>query len=316
MSSELIHVVVAVIYDSDAIVVAKRPDHVHKGGFWEFPGGKFEAGESSDDALIRELGEELGITPLEYQPLIKIPYHYPEKSVLLHVWTVSRWYGRLHGREGQRIQRVSLAELSDLEFPEANRAVISACQLPAHYVITPNIFDLEKQCAEFMTNLTRMLDDGVSLMQLRQTSLSGSDYVALAKVVIPRCHSKQCRVLLNSKPDLALQLGADGVHLNRYRLQSLVDRPLGKEFLVAASCHNEQELSQAGLLQADFAIVGPINMTVTHPGHEGIGWERFGQLVANMAMPVYAIGGMSSVDIATARCWGGQGIATITASWY
>lgn len=315
MSSQLIHVVIAVIYDNNAIIVAKRPGHVHQGGLWEFPGGKLEIGESSGDALIRELEEELGITPIEYEPLIQVPYHYPEESVLLDAWTVSRWRGQLHGREGQRIRRVSAAELSELEFPPANRSVVRACQLSEHYVITPDISDLKRQHAEFMASLTRVLDGGISLLQLRQTSLSPGDYVALARQVIARCHSKQCRVLLNSEPELAAQLGADGVHLNRYRLQSLGDRPLGKELLVAASCHSEQELVQAGLLQVDFALVGPINMTATHPGHEGIGWERFNRLVANVAMPVYAIGGMSRDDVATARRWGGQGIAAISASW-
>ncbi len=316
MSSKLIHVVIAVIHDNETIVVAKRPDNVHKGGLWEFPGGKLEAGESPDNALIRELEEELGITPVEYEPLIQIPYHYPEKSVLLDVWTVSRWHGELQGREGQRIQRVSLAGLSGLEFPEANRPVIRACQLADHYVITPDIAALKTRRVEFMANLTEVLNQDISLLQLRQTNLGSGDYAELAKEVICRCHDKQCRVLLNSEPELVVQLGADGVHLNRYRLQARSDRPLGTDLLVAASCHNEQELAQASLLQADFALLGPINMTATHPGCDGIGWERFGQLVSNMAMPVYAIGGMSSGDIATARCYGGQGVATITASWY
>ena len=316
MSKELIHVVAAVIYDNEAIVVAKRPDHVHQGGLWEFPGGKLETGESSDHALIRELDEELGITPIQYEPLIKVPYHYLQKSVLLDVWTVSKWSGELYGREGQQIQWVSPTELSSLKFPEANHPVIRACQLPDHYVITPDITDLKAQRTEFITNLIKILDKGTSLLQLRQTNSNNDEYAKLAKEVIYRCHAKQCRVLLNSEPELVIQLGADGVHLNKYRLHSLNCRPLGKGLLVAASCHNEQDLTQASLLQVDFSLVGPVNMTATHPGYTGIGWEKFGQLISNTAMPVYAIGGMSSSDISTSKYHGGQGIAAITALWY
>lgn len=315
MSKKLIHVVAGIIHDGETIIIARRPDHVHKGGFWEFPGGKLESGESVSDALIRELGEELGITPVEYEPLIQVPYDYTEKSVLLDVWTVSRWRGEPYGKEGQQLRRVALTGLSELEFPEANRPVIQACQLPNHYVITPDITDLKTRYIGFMADLTVVLNKGASLLQLRQTELNHSDYVELAKEVISRCHAKQCRVLLNSEPETVVRLGADGVHLNQYRLQSLDDRPLGADLLVAASCHNEQELAQASLLGVDFALVGPVNMTATHPGYEGIGWEKFSRLVSSMAMPIYAIGGMSEHDITIAKYHGGQGIATVTASW-
>jgi 8-oxo-dGTP diphosphatase len=72
----MIHVVAAVIRDSSHnILIAKRPDHVHQGGLWEFPGGKLDTGESREQALVRELSEEIGIQVMRYRPLIQVPHH-------------------------------------------------------------------------------------------------------------------------------------------------------------------------------------------------------------------------------------------------
>ena len=82
---EVVPVAVGVIRDGNRILLAKRPDHVHQGGRWEFPGGKREPGEDRFAALVRELEEELGIRPRDARPLIRIRHDYPDKSVELDV---------------------------------------------------------------------------------------------------------------------------------------------------------------------------------------------------------------------------------------
>ncbi len=124
-----IHVAAGVIVRGVAernveILLAKRPDHLHKGGLWEFPGGKVEAGESAVEALRRELVEELGITVQEAGPLLEVPYVYPEKTVLLDVYLVSLFAGEPEGKEGQAIRWVSLTALRDFAFPEANAPIV------------------------------------------------------------------------------------------------------------------------------------------------------------------------------------------------
>ncbi|PCJ91060.1 MAG: 8-oxo-dGTP diphosphatase MutT [Porticoccaceae bacterium] len=121
----VVHVVAAVIVaDDKKILLAKRPDHVHKGGLWEFPGGKLEDGESPSQALSRELEEELAISVLEATPLLKIQHDYPEKSVLLDVWQVTKFSGCAKGNEGQPIVWVKADELKEYQFPEANQPII------------------------------------------------------------------------------------------------------------------------------------------------------------------------------------------------
>ena len=112
-----IHVAAAVILDkNDNILIARRPLDKHMGGLWEFPGGKVEPNEKVTDALCRELDEEVGVQPTSFQPLIRIRHDYPDKSVLLDVWTVTAFTGAPHGKEGQPVKWVSQAELSSHEF--------------------------------------------------------------------------------------------------------------------------------------------------------------------------------------------------------
>lgn len=121
-----VHVAVAVISNGDGhILIAKRPDHVHQGGFWEFPGGKVEAGETLEKALQRELHEELGIKVECCQPFIQVVHDYSDKQVLLDVWQVTGFSGDAVGREGQPIRWVEPAALSEYEFPAANSPILT-----------------------------------------------------------------------------------------------------------------------------------------------------------------------------------------------
>lgn len=123
-----IHVVAAVIYSADKkqILVAKRPDHLHQGGLWEFPGGKVQPGEQPLDALARELFEELAITLTSAAPFMQVRHRYPDKAVLLDVWQVWQFTGVPHGNEGQQITWMPLATLGQLQFPAANLPILEA----------------------------------------------------------------------------------------------------------------------------------------------------------------------------------------------
>ncbi len=130
-----VHVAVGVISDGgDKVLVARRADHLHQGGLWEFPGGKVEPGETVQQALQRELHEELAIRIDAIEPLLTIAHDYGDKSVLLDVWWVASFTGEPEGREGQPLRWAAIAELRALEFPAANRAIIDA--LVARFQLT------------------------------------------------------------------------------------------------------------------------------------------------------------------------------------
>lgn len=120
-----VHVAVGVIInEQQQILIAKRADHLHQGGLWEFPGGKVESGESIEQALARELEEELGLTVEHCEPLIEVTHDYGDKAVLLDVWLVKHFSGEASGREGQPIQWIPLTKLDDYPFPAANQPII------------------------------------------------------------------------------------------------------------------------------------------------------------------------------------------------
>jgi len=309
----MIHVVAAVIRGADGrVLIAKRPDHAHQGGLWEFPGGKREVDESREQGLKRELLEELDIRVTEYRPLIQIPHHYPDKSVLLDVWEVKSWNGQPHGKEGQEIQWVAADRLDEYDFPAANLPIIQACQLPAHYLITPTLAGSE---AEFIHLLQSALDHGISLLQFRQKGLSRAQFESLAVQAVETSRNAGARILLNSTPALVEQLQADGLQLNANELMSLTERPLSDQYLVSASCHNAEEIQRACELDLDFAVLSPVQPTATHPDAQPLGWQQFESMVSEATLPVYALGGVGRADTEQAWRSGGQGISAIRALW-
>jgi len=127
-----IHVVAAVIYAAPSmsqILIAKRPNHLHQGGLWEFPGGKVDQGESPRQALVRELQEELDINVTTAEPMMQLSHDYTDKQVLLDIWKVTGFEGQARGVEGQECRWVSLTEIvadhSEYQFPAANRAILA-----------------------------------------------------------------------------------------------------------------------------------------------------------------------------------------------
>lgn len=122
--SEIVHVAVGVIIKDDLFFMTKRLAHVHLGGKWEFPGGKVENSETVAMALHRELKEEIAIDILACQPLIEIKHDYGDKKVFLEVFLVDNFQGEPKAQEGQQEGWFTLAQLQQLELPEANKAIL------------------------------------------------------------------------------------------------------------------------------------------------------------------------------------------------
>ena len=128
MSNKVIHVAVGVILRQQQILLALRDSKQHQGGKWEFPGGKVETGETVLQALRRELDEEVAIQLTEASAFMQLQYAYPEKTVLLDIYLVTAFSGEPHGREGQPLRWVDMAELNDIDFPDANQPIVERLQ--------------------------------------------------------------------------------------------------------------------------------------------------------------------------------------------
>ena len=128
--SQRVHVAVGVIVNPKGeILIAKRPEHLHQGGKWEFPGGKVEKGETVEQALRRELKEEVNIDVLATKPFMDIQFDYPDKSVFLDVHKVMSFAGCAKGLEGQKVLWVAKEQLVNFEFPDGNISIVEKLNL-------------------------------------------------------------------------------------------------------------------------------------------------------------------------------------------
>ncbi|RKZ34093.1 MAG: Nudix family hydrolase [Gammaproteobacteria bacterium] len=308
-----VHVVAAVLVDDHGrVLLAERPASAHLGGYWEFPGGKVEQGEATWHALQREIREELGIELLQAHPLIRISHDYSEHPVLLDVWRATKWQGVPHGREGQVVEWVDGEVLPARTMPPADKPVLTALSLPPAYLVTP---EPDIETGEFVRRLAGVLGAGVSLVQLRAKQMTLEALRPLCLEMRTLFKDYNAKWVINGPEEWALALGADGVHLSAQRLLSLRERPLPDSYLVGASCHDKEELAHAERIRADFAVLGPVNPTGSHPSASSLGWRGFEALVASAGLPVYALGGLQLADLDSAWHHGGQGIAAIRGLW-
>lgn len=316
--SKLIHVAVGAIVGNDGrILIAKRPQAAHQGGLWEFPGGKVDAGESVQQALARELKEELAIEVIASEPLIQIRHHYPDKSVLLDVYKVTHFVGIPIGAEGQPVCWVPKDELVSYEFPAANKPIVKALSLADRYLITGDFVDDD----DFCQRLLKALRQGIRLVQFRVDNLDLSRHKKLLYEAISLTESFSASLLINSSVGLFEDIvelfpsANIALHLNRHNAAAISSRPITTRYTLGVSCHSELEIAHAQEIGADYLLLSPVKKTTSHPGAVPMGWSNFKALVELANVPVYALGGVGQSDLPQAKSAGAQGIAGISAWW-
>lgn len=310
-NTKTVEVAAAVLQRPDgSFLLAQRPADKIWAGYWEFPGGKVEAGESAHDALVRELREELGIDVVTAYPWLTRVFTYPHATVRLSFFRVTEWCGEMHPHEGQQFSWQHATEVAVHPVLPANAPILRALQLPALYAIS-NAAELGVE--EFLLRLEAALRGGLRLVQLREKDMSRDALSELAQRVIAMAHEQGAKVLLNGDVALAQQLGADGVQLTSRQLAGLTERP--SLDWCAASCHSTEELRRAQALGCDFVLLSPVLPTQSHPGAAHLGWQNFAAIAADSSIPVYALGGLSHEDMTSAWQHGAHGIALLRQAW-
>lgn len=307
----VVDVAVGVLLDDEGrFLLAQRSLGKAYPGYWEFPGGKIEDGESALGALIREFDEELGICVAAADPWLTRTWSYPQADVRLRFFRIRTWHGELRAHEHQALAWQVAHSIDVAPLLPANHAVLAALALPETYAITPDGCARE---AEFLSALEQALVCGARLIQLRDKTSPPKAFARFATDAVALCRRHGARVVINRDAALAWKLGADGVHLTSEQLMRTVARP--SLTLCGASCHDGLELAHAEQLETDFVVLGAVSPTPGHPGVAPLGWERFGQLIVDYSLPVFAIGGIRNSDLAVAQSHGAHGIAMIRGAW-
>ncbi len=309
--TDLTEVVAAVlIRHGGEVMLASRPQGKVYAGYWEFPGGKVEPGESLEAALARELREELGIAVVRTGRWITRVFAYEHATVRLNFFRVFEWAGEPHPHEGQTFswqqpEHVAVSPLLPANFP-----IVKALTLPPMLGIT---HAESLGVAAFLARLDTALAVGLRLIQVRDKSLPDDARLQLARETVRRAHAHGARVLVNGSLELARAAGADGVHLDSTAAARLAVRPDCD--WVGVSCHDAAELAHAAALGADYALLSPVLPTRTHPGAPTLGWEAFAALAAASPIPVYGLGGLERGDVALAQSHGAHGVALLRGAW-
>jgi 8-oxo-dGTP diphosphatase len=305
-----VEVAVAVFLRPDgATLLARRPVGKVYAGYWEFPGGKAEAGESVADALRREIREELGVELGAAVSWITRIFTYPHATVRLHFYRVLAWRGQLAALEHDALSWERPESVSVAPLLPANGPVLRALTLPAEYAITGAGMSTDV----FFRRLQDRLRTGLKLIQVREKAMSPPELHDFARRIVALARPSGARVLVNGDLELAHAVDADGVHLTGAQLRTMATRPEVR--WCGASCHSADELRLAERLGADFAVLGPVRATPTHPLAEALGWRDFRAAVEGAALPVYALGGLGRPDLEEALSCGAHGVAMVRAAW-
>ncbi len=179
-------------------------------------------------------------------------------------------------------------------------------ELPRLYAITDS-----KRYPDFLERLEKVLKKGIRMVQLREKQISGLEYYRLALEVREMTKDYGALLFINDRVDIALAVGADGVHLPEKGFPPSVVKRMAPGLLVGYSAHSLEEALYAQREGADFITLSPIFKTQSHPEREPIGLAVLKEVSQSLSIPVYALGGITWEKIKLCYKNGAYGIAGI-----
>jgi 8-oxo-dGTP diphosphatase len=297
LQKKITHAAVGIIQQTDEMVLlAQRPTGKPWAGYWEFPGGKVEVGETPQAALSRELQEELGIEVLEAYPWVTRSFDYPAnynavgeltsvgKTVKLYFFVVTKWLGEPQGLENQQFCWQSSDDMTVSPMLPANMPIFAALKLSRTCLILD--YDLLGD-AQFFEQLNKVLAAGVKMILLRAQRLTVEDLNVLTKKVIRVTQADQAKLFLDTNMVMTDLIKVDGLHFSTVDLMKMTDRP--KDLLCGATCDGLYSLQHAAMLALDYVLL-PINQLIANEVQQtGFDWAMFDQHISDYPLPVYVV---------------------------
>ena len=303
---KLIQVSIAIIRHKNQVLLGWRDENLHQGSCYEFAGGKLEAGETPEQALIREIQEEVGIDVMPIKRFASFQFDYSDRCLsLFFILCKVKSYAELDKMD-QAWRWIDLDDVQKFEFPKANQAIIQRLSWSRKIAILND--DHEVQDIKHDVDTVYLRQNVENFPQL----LRDNPQLFTEKKIIVRWQDYQ-------KLDADLQGKVFAVHLNSQQLVDLAESvsqnnelplSLQNKNLIGA-CHNENEIEYANLIGCDVIFISPVQPTPTHPEHTGLSWAGFAALANIAEMPVYALGGVACDDLKMAKAYGAYGVAGI-----
>jgi 8-oxo-dGTP diphosphatase len=280
-------------------LLARRPEGKVYSGYWEFPGGKLEPGETFEQALLRELREELGISVGTIWPWLFREFSYPHADVRLKFFQVVDWEGEITPIEHSGFSWNRLFSATGVApILPANAPIIQALALPSAIFCTRA---MENGVTAEIERLQKAFSRGVRLVRIDDEPLA--DRAGFSRSVV-KCARRfsDSRVLVREDDRLARVVGADGVFYSRETLMRLGQRP--SFALAAASCDTKDALLRAARLDFDFVEFNPARPE--YPTGHGVDWWKFSEFVYDLPIPVFV--SCEPRSLSAAREQGAHGI--------
>lgn len=160
-----------------------------------------------------------------------------------------------------------------------------------------------------------LLDAGVSAVQLREKDLIDAEYIKLAEPLCKLCHSYSAQLFINSRIKIAMEIGAEGLHLpgNSVSVQKVIEET-NRRFIIGSSVHTLTEAKRRETEGTDFITYSPIYPTLSKPGYgPAVGLEALQKVTETVNIPVFALGGITSERVSECLDAGAYGVAVMSA---
>ena len=294
---------IGIIKESDKYLFSQRSKKPFL-DYFEFPGGKLEPNESSDQAIDREISEELGVRIVDKIKIGSLVHLYNNLKIKIHIYKINSYEGNILSREQQKLLYLNPLD-SYHNFIESTYRIINYISLPRYLHIIS-----DKKSNPYSINRTRKYFN--NMIRLRSSGLSEDSYISQAKKIFETSSNKNAKLILDLKYIRSCQdIRYSGIHYTSNEINDIrTNIRIDKNITYSASCHNLKEIHIANQLNLDFILLSPVlSFKNDNPP---LGWTDFKLLSKEANMPVFALGGISKDDLKTCMANNGYGISGIS----
>ena len=288
-----------------AVLLADRPAGKPYAGYWEFPGGKIEHGESVERALERELAEELGVRVRAAEPWAVFDYDYPHAYVRLHFQRIFDWAGTPHPVEGQRLMFVRPGDAAPVPLLPAALPALRWIQLPTVTAYSEGQATDAERAQQWVE---RALARGVRQILWHEPLLKGPALAAALRGCGACARAYGARLLVDSRIDWPASERPADCYLSADVLRSTRVRPSAQ--WLGAGVRQRSDLERAAGLGCDFAVIEEPGLVGAPAADDVLArWETIASLCRDSPLPLYAGLEPSVENLRQARRHGAHGLA-------